>query len=193
VRLAIAVAAAVLVTAAPAAAWPATPPPVAIEARYGTWAELPVPAYASTALERRALQAWNDFAGVEVFTRATRTAALVTIGRLPVADPRTGISWPVASNGVLRSCTADYRPGQTWSQRILIHELGHCLGFTDSMTAVEADAWAVQWSSDPGFQTVCDDRRDPRWSAYAGVMSYCGPRALNADDYASLDAAGYLP
>lgn len=69
----------------------------------------------------------------------------------------------------------------------LPHELGHVLGFADSVYA--------GWYGAPGYvnPSVCDDEAHPAYSGYAGVMSYCAPLELwfGDDDRAMLRSAGY--
>jgi hypothetical protein len=57
------------------------------------------------------------------------------------------------------------------ADRVLAHEVGHCLGWADHVLASQHHSGA----------RVCDDPSHPAFSPYAGIMSYC-TLLLTGDD-----------
>lgn len=78
----------------------------------------------------------------------------------------------------------------TTSTHTMRHEIGHCLGFGDHITASTNPASYIN-------PKICDDPNNPNYSSYHGVMSYCDwnyelLRWFKNDDRQMLINRGYI-
>lgn len=122
-----------------------------------------------------ALAPWNRLAqatvGTDAFTRTGDPETADVVIRRADGDQ----TWIRVNDGtynggrllgVLRSCVVNMAPDSWDDRRIVIHELGHCLGFADHQNGDQYRLAAVN-------PALCDRPQHPAHRDYTGVMSYC--------------------
>lgn len=104
---------------------------------------------------------WNDMAG-KVLLKPVPAGIRADILWSPSADV-TWVDWNHNKNGSMTDCRIHYRSNTVW---IMQHEMGHCLGFGDHTRLPDSYGRT-------GLRQ-CNKPDEPNYSAYRGVMAYCG-------------------
>lgn len=155
----------------------AVPPPAQVE----VGRLLPIGVAAETGAELRAIDLWNETATVELLV--VDPAGPIRFRHNTRLDP----GWGWAQGSTEQVCTVHHGDADP-DVALLIHELGHCLGFADSLTV---DAYADPRHTHQGMR-VCDDPDHPAYSPYAGIMSYCTYQLDPPAERCGLWRLGYL-